>query len=547
MKYIFLVLLFFCFTTNIYSQSIIQMRKDGDIMKIPCKVNGLSLEFILDTGASSVSISLSEALFMIKNGYLKTDDILEKEKYMTANGTIADGTKILIHEIQIGDYKLQNITGNITHTLDAPLLLGNSVLSKLGDFNLNINNATLTINEGKSFDFNKDTLIASSNDSFKYFYYNDSAKFNITKQKSKYYENIADSLLSKANIIKSNANLLIQEAILNYSKAIEIMPSNYYAYVQRGDSKIKIKDWKGSIEDFDQAIKLGISVSFVFYERGKAKFMLEKVDEAIIDFNKAIELDSKNYSAYLLRAPLRFGLEDWLGSIYDYNELISLEKKENMLFSHYYNRGRAKLEIKDFQGAIEDFTNSNGYGDAIYLRGETKLGLEDYQGAIADFSQELIKDSINANKENKAARTTVATGSKYTKEDKTNIDLANFDKKIKLEKRNLLFCNRGIAKAKLNDYRGAMLDYNSAIKINPKDDWALTRRALAKAQLKDYKGAILDLNMAINYNSENREAYYSRGVIKMILNQKNSGCLDLSKAGELGHPNAYETIKESCN
>jgi aspartyl protease family protein len=39
------------------------MQKDGGVYKVPCTVNGLKLEFIFDTGASVVSISLTEAIF----------------------------------------------------------------------------------------------------------------------------------------------------------------------------------------------------------------------------------------------------------------------------------------------------------------------------------------------------------------------------------------------------------------------------------------------------------------------------------------------------
>jgi len=38
-------------------------------------VNGLSLKFIFDTGASAISLSKSEAVFMLKSGYLSVDDI----------------------------------------------------------------------------------------------------------------------------------------------------------------------------------------------------------------------------------------------------------------------------------------------------------------------------------------------------------------------------------------------------------------------------------------------------------------------------------------
>ena len=69
----------------------------------------------------------------------------------------------------------------------------------------------------------------------------------------------------------------------------------------------------------------------------------------------------------------------------------------------------------------------------------------------------------------------------------------------------------------------------------------------AKANLKDYRGAILDFNKAIELNPKLASAYLGRGLAKILLGQKDDGCLDLSKAGELGEASAYETIKELCN
>jgi hypothetical protein len=34
---------------------------------------------------------------------------------------------------------------------------------------------------------------------------------------------------------------------------------------------------------------------------------------------------------------------------------------------------------------------------------------------------------------------------------------------------------------------------------------------------------------------------------KLQLGDKNGGCPDLSKAGELGHPEAYDRIRKYCN
>ena len=36
------------------AQTTIKMKKDGGVFTIPCKINGLSMDFMLDTGASDV-------------------------------------------------------------------------------------------------------------------------------------------------------------------------------------------------------------------------------------------------------------------------------------------------------------------------------------------------------------------------------------------------------------------------------------------------------------------------------------------------------------
>lgn len=114
----------------------INMIEKGGIYEIPCKVNGIDMKFIFDTGASNVSISLAEALFMIKNGYLKREDIGEKIYYSIANGDVEEGTLINIGEIEIGGLKLKNVEASIVHNMSAPLLLGMSAISKLGKIQL---------------------------------------------------------------------------------------------------------------------------------------------------------------------------------------------------------------------------------------------------------------------------------------------------------------------------------------------------------------------------------------------------------------------------
>jgi clan AA aspartic protease (TIGR02281 family) len=117
------------------------------VYEVDCNVNGLPLKFIFDTGASNVSISSVEAQFMLKNGYLKSDDIKGKEYFSTATGEISEGTIIRLREIKIGDAVLRNIEASVVHNQQAPLLLGQSVLERFGTITIDNINSKLIIKQ----------------------------------------------------------------------------------------------------------------------------------------------------------------------------------------------------------------------------------------------------------------------------------------------------------------------------------------------------------------------------------------------------------------
>jgi clan AA aspartic protease (TIGR02281 family) len=127
------------------SAQTIKMEKKGGVYYVPCKVNGLGLKFIFDTGASDVSISSAEAVFMLKNGYMNEADLGGSEYYRIANGDIAEGTKVVLRKIEIGERTLYNVEASIVHSIDAPLLLGQSVMEKLGQFTIDYASNSLII------------------------------------------------------------------------------------------------------------------------------------------------------------------------------------------------------------------------------------------------------------------------------------------------------------------------------------------------------------------------------------------------------------------
>lgn len=123
----------------------IPFTKEGGVCKVKCAINGLPLHFIFDTGAADVSISSVEATFMAKNDFLSSSDIIGKQNYQTADGNITEGTIINLKDVELGSLHLNNIKASVVRNQAAPLLLGQSVLSKLGKIEIDNTKKVLRI------------------------------------------------------------------------------------------------------------------------------------------------------------------------------------------------------------------------------------------------------------------------------------------------------------------------------------------------------------------------------------------------------------------
>lgn len=110
--------------------------KDGNVLSVKCKINNLPLYFIFDTGATDISLSDVEAAFMIKNNYISEKDIIGRQQYLTADGSIIKGTVINLKKIELGELELNNIKASVVKNQKAPLLLGQSVFNKMGKFEI---------------------------------------------------------------------------------------------------------------------------------------------------------------------------------------------------------------------------------------------------------------------------------------------------------------------------------------------------------------------------------------------------------------------------
>lgn len=125
---------------NAKNRVIVPFTEENGVFYINVSINTIPMKIIFDTGASDVSISLTEALFLLKNGNLKQEDIGETVYYGIANGSVAEGTKINLKTIKVGGITIYNVEASIVHELKAPLLFGQSAIKKLGNYTFDYKN-----------------------------------------------------------------------------------------------------------------------------------------------------------------------------------------------------------------------------------------------------------------------------------------------------------------------------------------------------------------------------------------------------------------------
>jgi tetratricopeptide (TPR) repeat protein len=203
--------------------------------------------------------------------------------------------------------------------------------------------------------------------------------------------------------------------------------------------------------------------------------------------------------------------------------------------------GEEKFNDEQYSEAVELFSialktdQKNGY--IYYLRGMSKYFLEDFEGAIADFTKALEFSPEDKNSFWSYKGHFRKVGNDYT--------YSPLGMSLKHKYYHIYFY-RGNAKTYLEDYRGAISDFNKYVIYDNTDANVFAQRGTCKVHLKDYQNAMLDLTKAISIDNTNSQFFYNRAETYIMLKQTNKACIDLSRAGELGLAEAYELIKRFC-
>ena len=318
-----------------------------------------------------------------------------------------------------------------------------------------------------------------------------------------------------------------QEALLHYGLALELVPDEPTALVNRAVVNMELERYQAALQDLDRALKVDEGPWAHFY-RGLIRERQGGLRRAVEDLTRAIRLNPDFRAALHRRGLLCAELEEHDKAFQDQNRVLELHPNHAGALAA---RGMARAAQGDLQWALQDLDQACGLAPRSALaycqRGRVQCELGDHSEALADFGRALELDPA-------FAPAYLARGDAYLALEDHRQAVVDYGRAIELQPENAAtHYARGLARVALNEYRAAVEDFDHALELEPGMVEALASRGAAYEKLGNYPQAVADLDRAIVLAPTLAMAYYDRGLAYGNMGEYDQASRDLNRAVEL--------------
>ena len=245
---------------------------------------------------------------------------------------------------------------------------------------------------------------------------------------------------------------------------------------ERGRVHFGAGEYNEAIAEYSAAIDLNPYPDYYFRDRGWAYHRLKKFDMALGDSERALELDPLD--------PDNHNLSGWaLYRVGDYDAAVSAFSRAIELNPHeYYYRGLGVVydELAQHDSAITNFDMAirinRDYAHPYVDRGWTYFDLERYQEAVNDASRAIKLEPDD--RWNYRLR-----GRALYELDRFEDAILDFTRSLNLGPHQWIYVDQGIAYYQLERYNKALRDFDEAIRLDPNYSLAYDWRAAAHEKL----------------------------------------------------------------
>jgi len=263
-----------------------------------------------------------------------------------------------------------------------------------------------------------------------------------------------------------------EQAIADFTKALERLPGSIEAYAGRARALEKLKRHDQALADYSKLIEINPRSPAAYVSRGHVYLDLKRYDEALQDFSKAIELKPDIAASHVARCNV------------------------------YLQKGLHDRAIADCSRAVE---LAPGMDIGYLFRAQAYAAKGMKQEAAADFER--------------AARAYIDNGLAAARAGRYDEALTRFNYASRLESKHRpeAYCNRGVVYEKKGENLKAVNDYSEAVRLRPDYAEAYLRRGYVFAQkLGDYSKAKQDWEKAAALDPQGKTGEAARKSLEAL-------------------------------
>ena len=171
-------------------------------------------------------------------------------------------------------------------------------------------------------------------------------------ENAEYLCGLGDSKRDLASVVsEGNRRELREDALIAYSKVIEIQPNDQRTRLSRADILLSLGAYEKAIEDCSHILREKPKNRIALFIRANSSKSLGEFEKAIADLDKACRLYPRDCFAFLYRGLLHGNMQNYDQALADLNEAVRLSPR---IGSPYAARAELHYSLQDYERAIAD-------------------------------------------------------------------------------------------------------------------------------------------------------------------------------------------------
>lgn len=323
---------------------------------------------------------------------------------------------------------------------------------------------------------------------------------------------------------KSVSALLFIIFMINVTGCSSVQSQLAMIHLQKGKDLENQGLIEQAIIEYSEAIDSNPELGEAFFHRGQLYYQQARYDEGLPDLENAVRLDDKNAEAFFLVAMILLYQDESEKALPMLDHSLALD---NQNAEGFYQRALIYLKKGELQDAYDDLSQSISMkiakADAYYQRGKILSGKQQWEKAIEDFNQAIKMDAAEDD-----AYFERALG--FLGLEKPDLALADLDKVILLNPDRVeAYLQRALLHQEAGNLEKAYVDFDKIIQLGAKSAEAYYFRGKFMKFKESYDQSLADFDQAININPQMVEAYFERGLVLQLIDELESAIADFNQ------------------